>query len=177
MKKSKKLLVFVLSIVILLSILFIPIPKTVELDGGTVKTCTALTYRIAKWNMYEDSEKPFIKTEFMLLPENFKDIEKIWYDEKYIELRDKGYGSVSGQYIVIEKDENSIIVDSLSVTSAQTGNHILISKETFNKFGSDITFDEVDVNTPLIFITDGIILYSYPSTFGKIYKIMPMEIG
>lgn len=52
---GKKRKIFLIICVIILLILFIPIPKTLD-DGGT-KVYSALAYKYVKWNRYVDESK------------------------------------------------------------------------------------------------------------------------
>ena len=46
---AKKILVLILATVLLLAVLFVPIPKSSARDGGT-REYSALTYKIVDWN-------------------------------------------------------------------------------------------------------------------------------
>ena len=70
-------------IIILLCILFIPIPLGQYRDGGT-KVYGSLTYKIVKWNRLLPVENNveridmYTKTSIYLLPNNFKSIDELW---------------------------------------------------------------------------------------------------
>ena len=51
---KKKIIIYIIIAVILL-VLFVPVPKTLD-DGGT-KVYSALTYKYIKWNRYVDESK------------------------------------------------------------------------------------------------------------------------
>ena len=51
---KKKIIIYIIIAVILL-VLFVPIPKTLD-DGGT-KVYSALAYKYIKWNRYVDESK------------------------------------------------------------------------------------------------------------------------
>lgn len=76
---KKKILIPVIS-VLLLAVLFVPIPKGALKDGGT-KEYSALTYKIVDWNRLTDTET-YDQTKVYLFPKNFKSIDSLWELEK-----------------------------------------------------------------------------------------------
>ena len=77
-------------IVVVLLVLFLPIPKGTCLDGGTRDYC-ALTYRIVVWNKMtvkenEDgsAKEPYTyhETSVFWIPDNFKSIDELWRIER-----------------------------------------------------------------------------------------------
>ena len=82
MKKS----IIVGVIVVVLLVLFLPIPQGTYDDGGTRDYC-ALTYRIVIWNKLiaeanEDDSAgevyTYHKTSVFWIPDNFKGIDELW---------------------------------------------------------------------------------------------------
>jgi hypothetical protein len=72
----KKKSIFILSAIILLGILFIPIPRSPLKDGGT-RVYTALTYKIVHWHrICEDGI--YDQTRVYFLPDRFKSIDELW---------------------------------------------------------------------------------------------------
>lgn len=72
---KKKIWVPIL-IVLILVVLFLPIPTGVYKDGGT-REYTALTYKIVDWN--RNSEKvSYDKTRVYFFPNNFKSLDELW---------------------------------------------------------------------------------------------------
>ena len=75
-------------IVVVLLVLFLPIPKGTYKDGGTRDYC-ALTYRIVVWNTMivnnEDgsAKEPYIyhETSVFWIPDNYKSIDELWIIE------------------------------------------------------------------------------------------------
>lgn len=63
--------------VIILLILFVPIPCGTYKDGGT-KAYQALTYKIVKWNRFFYNDFKFQETVVYWFPHNFKDIDTLW---------------------------------------------------------------------------------------------------
>ena len=86
MKKS----IIIGIIVVVLLVLFLPIPKGTCEDGGTRDYC-ALTYRIVVWNkmMVKENEdgsakEPYTyhETSVFWIPDNFKSIDELWRIER-----------------------------------------------------------------------------------------------
>ena len=82
----KKKIILISSFVLILLILFLPIPRGTYKDGGTRDYC-ALTYRIILWNRLTDdfgrdaSEgelTTYHKTSVFWFPANFKSIDELW---------------------------------------------------------------------------------------------------
>ena len=77
-------------IVVVLLVLFLPIPKGTCQDGGTSDYC-ALTYRIVVWNklMVKENEDDsareaytYHNTSVFWIPDNFKSIDELWKIER-----------------------------------------------------------------------------------------------
>lgn len=73
---KKKLLWSLLIAVLLLAVLFVPIPGQ---DGGT-KTYSALTYKVVKWNRLVDS-RLYSATRVYRFPDNFRSLDALWAQE------------------------------------------------------------------------------------------------
>ena len=65
--------------VVLLAILFVPIPSGTYKDGGT-RAYSALTYKIVKWQRDTGSDV-YKATRVYWLPNNFKSIDSLWAGE------------------------------------------------------------------------------------------------
>lgn len=85
-ENMKKKIIIIASIVLILLILFLPVPRGTYKDGGT-KDYSALTYRIVVWNRMTDrpgmdaSEGEiamYHKTSVFWFPDNFKHIDELW---------------------------------------------------------------------------------------------------
>ena len=74
-KRSKKIWIPIV-ILVLLAVLFVPIPTGVYKDGGT-RAYTALTYKVVKWNRLDDLIR-VKKTKVYFFPDNFKSIDTLW---------------------------------------------------------------------------------------------------
>ena len=77
-------------IVVVLLVLFLPVPKGTYDDGGTRDYC-ALTYKIVVWNkllveVNEDGSAgefyTYRKTSVFWIPDNFKSIDELWKIER-----------------------------------------------------------------------------------------------
>ena len=83
----KKRMIFpTIIVIVLLLVLFLPIPQGSYDDGGTCEY-TALTYKIVKWNRLvsvynEDGEMErvdtYTNTSVYWLPNNYKPIDELW---------------------------------------------------------------------------------------------------
>ncbi len=77
---KKKVLIIISAIILVLAILFIPIPKTYK-DGGT-KEYSALTYKVVKWNVLEIDEETETSSRFKCtkvygMPDCWKDYDEL----------------------------------------------------------------------------------------------------
>lgn len=74
MKKVKTIIGIILIIV---AVLFVPIPRTSYDDGGT-KEYKALTYKVVKWHRIIDIDHIFSQTEVYWFPDNFKSVDELF---------------------------------------------------------------------------------------------------
>ena len=169
MTKRKKILLIVLPIVALFLILFTPIPKTETLSEGSALTLNSLTYKVVVWDTFNVSQKPYNKTEFFLLPNNFTNTQLIW-EEKENDLRKQGYGAIS-IIVSVEKIENNRIWIKELTNDKNAINNVVIDFNDIEKYGKDITTNDIKENTLLKISCDGMVLESYPSLLGRIYSI------
>lgn len=94
--KKKILLISIIAVVLLVLILFTPIPQGSYDDGGT-REYNALTYKIVAWNRIsviidENGQAvpdTYKKTSVYWFPENFKNIDELWEMEIGEEQNDK----------------------------------------------------------------------------------------
>lgn len=68
------------TLILLLAVLFLPIPGAAYKDGGT-REYTALTYKIVDWNRLT-GDSIYDETKVYFFPNNFKSIDSLWYMEK-----------------------------------------------------------------------------------------------
>ena len=92
-------------LVVILAILFVPIPSGTYKDGGT-REYTALTYKIVDWNRLTDGNT-YDKTKVYFFPYNFKSVGDLWYYEE-----DDVQYSFNAEILKINGD--SVIVEPFS---------------------------------------------------------------
>lgn len=68
-------------VIVLIAVLFIPIPSGVYKDGGT-REYTALTYKVVDWNRLTDDGSTYSATKVYFFPNNFRSIDNLWYKEE-----------------------------------------------------------------------------------------------
>lgn len=167
----KKIIACILS-VILLAILFVPVPLGTFKDGGT-KVYSSLTYKIVKWKKFTDSFNRYEKTRVYFLPNNFSSLDTLW--QKEIEYFDaKEYSTTSFIAIITEtwgNDGSFLIKDEES--DDETGDTVLSddNKPNVTKNGKICSFSDLKVGDRIKITYDGTVMYSYPALLGKVYKI------
>ncbi len=77
---KKKAWIWIVAALLLVAILFVPIPTGVYKDGGT-RTYTALTYKIVDWNR-QTAEDVYDAVKVYWLPDNFRSIDELWAREE-----------------------------------------------------------------------------------------------
>lgn len=77
---KKKVWMWIVAAVLLLAVLFVPIPTGVARDGGT-REYTALTYKIVDWNRLTEGSI-YDETKVYFFPYNFKSIDSLWAREE-----------------------------------------------------------------------------------------------
>lgn len=83
---KKKIWLPIIAAVVLLAVLFVPIPSGTYKDGGT-REYAALTYKIVDWNKLT-SDGTYDKTKIYFFPNNFKSIDELWaYEEDEVEYQ------------------------------------------------------------------------------------------
>ncbi len=79
--KKRKHIIISLVMILLLVVLFVPIPTSPLRDGGT-KIFNALTYKIVKWRRListdMDDGSRYENTSVYWFPDNMKNIEELW---------------------------------------------------------------------------------------------------
>lgn len=80
-KKWDKKIWIPIAILVLMAVLFVPVPSGTYKDGGT-RTFSALTYKIVKWNRLPGiGEGRYEATKIYFFPKNFKSIDALWESE------------------------------------------------------------------------------------------------
>lgn len=77
---KKKAWIWTLMAVVLLAILFVPMPKSPCRDGGT-REYAALTYKVVDWKRLTDDGVHEV-TKVYWFPENFKSVDELWASEE-----------------------------------------------------------------------------------------------
>ena len=78
--KKKGIVWIILATVLLLAILFIPVPNGVSRDGGT-RVYSALTYKVVDWNRITEGDR-YSPVKVYWFPENFKSLDELWAVEE-----------------------------------------------------------------------------------------------
>lgn len=83
---KKKIWIPIIAAVVLLAVLFVPIPSGTYKDGGT-REYAALTYKVVDWHKLT-SDGTYDKTKIYFFPNNFKSIDELWaYEEDEVEYK------------------------------------------------------------------------------------------
>ena len=145
---AKKILFLILATVLLLAVLFVPIPKSPGRDGGT-REYSALTYKIVDWNRLT-TDGVYDATKFYWFPNNFKSIDELWtYEEQ--EVIHKFVATV------IEINGNSVTVEPvIGEDELQSSDRISVNAASLGDIGAEIGSDVE------IYYTGGI-MESYPA--------------
>ena len=167
---KKKIWIVVVCVVILLAILFVPIPSGTYKDGGT-KEYTSLTYKIVKWNRLMDDDI-YRKTSVFFLPNNFKCIDDLWNMEV-------NNNDINDVYIVDSVEDNDENVDNMKDVSFEAvileinGDSVLVSpieKDKERSSSDKISFcisslEDIgaEVGSVIEITYDGTIMESYPA--------------
>lgn len=72
----KKAWIFILIAVLLLAVLFVPVPGGTLQDGGT-RVYNALTYKVVDWHRAQN-DRVYADTEIYWFPENFQSVDALW---------------------------------------------------------------------------------------------------
>lgn len=123
----KKKGIWILTGVLLLAVLFVPVPTSVYKDGGT-RVYSALTYKIVCWNrLMEDGV--YQKTRVYFLADRFRSLDGLW--EKYEEPRAEhsmvaSIVEVTGESVTVKPVEGGGLIrfgtNGLADIGAQVGN-------------------------------------------------------
>ena len=106
-KKFGKKVWIPIVVLVLLAVLFVPVPVGVMDDGGT-RVYSALTYKVIKWHrMLGMGEDYYDATRVYIFPKNFKSVSDLWEEE----------GVDEGVYMRWEESFEATVLE-LSVVSA-----------------------------------------------------------
>lgn len=163
----KKIIALILTIVII-AILFIPIPSDVAKDGGT-KSYSSLTYKIVVWNKFSNSYKPYKNTSIYFIPYNFYSLDALWKKEKE-KLDGEEFGDYSFTTTITEKwGEDSFLIKNGDTVLSNSDKPIVL------KNGNTASFSDLKVGDKIKITYDGCILETYPSMLNKVYEIEILE--
>ena len=130
---AKKILVLILATVLLLAVLFVPIPKSPYRDGGT-REYSALTYKIVDWNRLT-TDGVYDATKTYWFPNNFKSIDDLWADEEQ-EVVHKFVATV------IEISGNSVLVEPvIGEEELQSSDRISVNTTNLGDIGAEVGSD------------------------------------
>ena len=172
MLKKKNKIIILVCIFALFIILFTPIPQKLKLNGGTAKVLSALTYKTIRWNCFEESYMPYIKTEFFIFPKNFNST-KNYCISKEKKLLNTGYGSTVTYATVKSKTNNYVIVTSINDNNKKD---ITIDKSSFIKVSQNIKFDDLKYETKLTIISTNVFSNTQKNAPSKLFKILPTDV-
>ena len=144
----KKVFLTILAAMLLLAILFTPIPQKPHREDGE-RIYSALTYKIVDWNE-ETTDGVYDATKIYWFPNNFKSIEELWAEEEQ-EVVHKFVATV------IEISGNSVLVEPvIGEEELQSSDRISVNTTNLGDIGAEIGSDVE------IYYTGGI-METYPS--------------
>ncbi len=124
---KKKIWILIVTGLVLLAILFVPIPTGVCRDGGT-RSYTALTYKVVDWN-HLMTDGVYDKTIVYWFPNNFKSIDALWDLEK----ENAEYSLTAA---VLEINGNSVLVQPME--GEKIGVEILLDITELGDIGASV---------------------------------------
>ena len=136
-------------VIVLIAVLFIPIPSGVYKDGGT-REYTALTYKIVDWNRLTDDGSTYSATKVYFFPNNFRSIDNLWYKEE---------PNVEHSFIatILEINGSSVTVQPVE------NNAILMSSDKVSFGTADLEKIDAEVGGVVKVIYTGGVMESYPA--------------
>lgn len=145
---KKKAILIILASVLLMAVLFAPIPKAPYKDGGT-KEYSALTYKLVKWSRLVGDDL-HAATRVYWFPDNFKSIDELWNRE----AENVVYRFVA---TILELDKTCALVQPVAgEDELRSADKIYVGIENLGDIGAEVG-SEVE-----IYYTGGI-MESYPA--------------
>lgn len=127
---KKKIWIPIAAALVLLAVLFVPIPSGTSRDGGT-REYTALTYKIVDWNRLT-GDSTYDKTSLYLFPNNFKSIDSLWALEE-----EKAAHSFVGT--VLEINGSHVLVEpAAGEDELRSSDRISFSAKALGDIGAEI---------------------------------------
>ena len=150
---KKKILLWILAGVLVLAVLFAPIPSGVYEDGGS-REYTALTYKIVDWNRLTTDGK-YEATKVYWFPNNFKSIDDLWANEEQ-EVVHKFVATI------LELDSSSALVQPVE------GEDELSSADKIHLGIADLGDIGAQVGSEVEIYYSGGIMESYPAQINAV---------
>lgn len=149
MKKA----VLIVSLILIISIIFVPIPHSSYDDGGT-REYSALAYKIVDWNRIS-ADGTYSETKLYFIPDCYKSIDELWEQEE--EKMVKTFAAV-----IVQINLNTVIVEPIDDSSAaQISDRISFDISKLEKLDACVG-DLVKVTY------EGPVLDSYPAIINAI---------
>ncbi len=134
----KKKIWIPIAVVVLLAVLFVPIPHGQMDDGGSKEWC-ALTYRVVKWNRLVSEEETYSKTRVYFGADCFKSIDELWEKEK-VNLGQTPAGTVNEPVSTGDLNEEKSFAATVLQISGTTVTVTPMPNEAESKSCDKITF-------------------------------------
>ena len=136
-------------VIVLIAVLFIPIPSGVYKDGGT-REYTALTYKVVDWNRLTDDGSTYSATKVYFFPNNFRSFDNLWYKEE---------PNVEHSFVatILEINGSSVTVQPVENSA------VLMSADKVSFGTSDLEKIEVEVGSVVKVTYKGGVMESYPA--------------
>lgn len=160
---NKKIWIPIALVVMLLAILFIPIPKGSYDDGGT-REYVALTYKIVDWNKIS-ADGVYDKTRVYFGADRYKGIDELWE----LEYTDQATQNTE----LPQSDDTEYSLDAVIVE--HYGSSVVVEPITFEKFSPDtqISFSIAELDDIEAEIGDRVrVFYT-----GEVMESYPLQIN
>lgn len=158
---KKKIIWIVLAAVLLLAVLFVPIPGGTARDGGT-RTYNALTYRVVSWHRDIGGEI-YEATRVYWFPKNFQSVEELWAEEE-------PYAAQSFTAMVVELGESHALVQPMA------GEAELRSSDRISFGTADLEAIGAQVGCEVRIWYTGGIMESYPAQIRAVkWELLRLE--
>lgn len=145
---KKKIWLGILGLLLLLAILFVPVPQGQLRDGGT-RVYSALTYKLVNWNRITDAQT-YQATAVYWFPDNLKSVDELWTMEAQRVVH-------SFVATVLQISGDSVLVQPVAgEAELQSSDKILFSAGSLGDIGAKVGSDVE------IYYTGGI-MESYPA--------------
>lgn len=157
----KKVFLIILSVLLLLAVLFTPIPQSPCNDGGT-REYRALTYKLVNWKRLTEDDV-YEATRVYWFPDSFKSLSELWETEKE---------NVVCHFVatVLEINGSSVIVEPVEgEPERRSSDQITINTADLGDIGAQVGSD-VDI------YYNGEIMESYPAQIHAVKWAMAADL-